>query len=96
MHARPTAGLRHVPLGEGLSLVRVRVAPSDVVVLRGILAGYDGLASAHGDDAEIVALVTPDAMLPALEALLADLAREIPMERLVACEDSIDREGEAS
>ena len=96
MHASHAAGTRHVPLGEGVALVRLRLAPGDVVVLRGILAGYDGLASAHGDDPTIVALVTPDAMLPALEALLAELSAEIPMERLAPCADAIDREGEAS
>ena len=74
-------GARHVPLGEGLALVRLALAPEDVVVLRGILAGYDGLVSAHGDETDVVALVTPEAMLPALEELLAELGHELPIRR---------------
>lgn len=77
------AGARHVPLGEGLALVRLALAPEDVVVLRGILAGYDGLVSAHGDETDVIALVTPHAMLPELEALLDELARELPLTRVV-------------
>jgi len=57
--------------------VRLSLPPEDVVVLRGILAGYDGIASAHGDETDVVALVTPHAMLPALEELLGELGREL-------------------
>ncbi|GAB4206703.1 MAG: hypothetical protein OHK0013_23610 [Sandaracinaceae bacterium] len=84
----PPPGARHAPLGAGVTLVRLAVAPADVVVLRGILAGYDGLVSVHGDDAgsadasTIVALVTPDGLLVELEALLDEIAREIPLRRL--------------
>ena len=62
--------------------MRVSIPREDVVVLRGILAGYDGLASAHGDETDFVALVTPHARLPELEALLDELARELPSTRI--------------
>lgn len=76
---RVVDGTRHVPLGPGLAVVRLRVASEDVVVLRGILSGYEGLASAHGDESGIVALLTPESNLAELEALLLDLAREVPI-----------------
>lgn len=63
-------------------LVRLSLPPEDVVVLRGILAGYDGIASAHGDETDVVALVTPQAMLPALEELLTELGRELSIVRV--------------
>jgi hypothetical protein len=92
--AAPPPGARHAPLGAGVTLVRLAVAPDDVVVLRGILAGYDGLTSMHGDgsghgDASgegaastIVALVTPDGLVTELEAVLDEIGREIPLRRL--------------
>lgn len=69
-------------MGPGLVAVRLAMAREDVVVLGGILAGYDGLASLHGeDDAELVVLTT-ESMWPALETLLEALAGEVAMERL--------------
>lgn len=56
--------------------------PEDVVVLGGILLGYDGLASIHADDEDALVLVTTEAMLPMLDGLLDELADEIPMTRL--------------
>jgi hypothetical protein len=75
-------GTAHVPLGEGLVVRRVRVAPEDVVRLRGILAGYDGLASAHGDESGVTALVTTSDRERELDAWLDDLEAEVHFERL--------------
>ncbi len=77
-------GARHVELGPGLRLVQLRVAPRDVVVLRGILAGYDGIASAHGDESGVVALLATDGTIDELDAIVDDLARAFPIERLDA------------
>src|SRR5688500_13581439 len=72
--------LRTVPvppiLGEGLVERRLRLRDEDVVWLRGILEGYDGLASLFGEgDGEIV-LAIPAGREAELDALLADLADE--------------------
>ncbi|MDQ3037737.1 MAG: DUF4911 domain-containing protein [Myxococcota bacterium] len=75
-------GAAHVPLGEGLVVRRLRLAPPDVVRLRGILAGYDGLASAHGDRSGVTLLITTCDREAELDAWLADVAQEIAFERL--------------
>lgn len=75
-------GTSHVPLGDGLVVRRLRLRPEDVVRLRGILAGYDGLASAHGDRSGVTVLVTTGDRENELDAWLEDLAGEIDMERL--------------
>lgn len=75
-------GAEYVPLGEGLVVRRLRMARPDVVVLRGVLAGYDGLASAHGDDSGVTLLIAPSDRAPALDALLASLESEIAFERV--------------
>lgn len=80
------AGASHVPLGEGLVVRRVRVAPGEVVHLRAILAGYDGLASAHGDRRApgIVVLVGTADREAELDAWIDELGREIALERVGA------------
>ena len=75
-------GAAHVPLGEGLVVRRLRVADDRLVVhLRAVLAGYDGLASAHGDRGSpgIVVLVTTREQEAELDAWIAEIAREIPL-----------------
>ena len=64
-----------------MTLRRVRLADvADVVVLRGILMGYDGLAGAHGDRVgDVVALAVPDALVPEVDELLAALSEELSM-----------------
>lgn len=102
MTAPPPPGARHAPLGAGVTLVRLAVAPADVVVLRGILAGYDGLTSMHGDGSQsedassIVALVTPDGLVAELDAVLDAVAQEIPLRRLPDDDAPIDRGREAT
>lgn len=75
-------GTSHVPLGEGLVVRRLRLAPEDVVRLRGILAGYDGLASAHGDRSGVTVLVTTTDRERELDEWLDELGRELAIERL--------------
>ncbi|MBX7192558.1 MAG: DUF4911 domain-containing protein [Sandaracinaceae bacterium] len=71
-----------IPRGEGVRTLRLAMAREDVVVLGGILVGYDGLASLHGDHHDELVIVTTDAMLPRLEELLGELRAEIAMQRL--------------
>jgi hypothetical protein len=75
-------GARHVELGPGLRLVQLRAAPADVVVLRGILAGYDGVASVHGDETGVIALLATDGTIDELNEIVLDLARSVAIERL--------------
>jgi hypothetical protein len=75
-------GARHVELGPGLQLVQLRVAPADVVVLRGILAGYDGVASVHGDETGVIALLATDGTIDELNEIVLDLSRSIAIERI--------------
>ena len=70
-------GAEYVPLGPGLAVRRMRMAAPDVVFLRGVLAGYDGLASAHGDDSGVTLLITPVDRQDELDALLEELSREV-------------------
>lgn len=63
--------------------VRLAIADEDVVVLGGILHGYDGLASLHAERSESgeIVLLTPEGRRRELESLLAELEREIPFAR---------------
>ena len=75
------------PLGEGLTLRRVRLAPEDVYVLGGILAGEDHLASIHGEGAcadgrVVIAIVTACARAAELDAWLDELTGPLALERL--------------
>ena len=58
---------------------RVRVADADVVWLRSILEGYDGLAGLYGDGRGVVTLSTPWSQAAELDALLADLGAEVSL-----------------
>lgn len=71
-------GTRHVPLGDGLVVVCVRVARGDAVLVRGLLAGFDHLASPHADESGLLALVTTDACAGELRAWLDELRLELP------------------
>lgn len=70
------------PVGPGVVAVRLAMNDADVVVLGGILLGYDGLASIHGEGGDSIVLVTTEARSSELDALLADLASELPMRRV--------------
>lgn len=69
-------------MGPGLVAVRLAMAREDVVVLGGILAGYDGIASLHGEDTSELVVLTTESMWPSLATLLDALAGEIEMRRL--------------
>lgn len=69
-------------MGPGLVAVRLAMAREDVVVLGGILAGYDGIASLHGEDTSELVVLTTESMWPSLATLLEALAGEIEMRRL--------------
>jgi anion-transporting ArsA/GET3 family ATPase len=68
--------------GDGLTLRRLRVANADVVWLRSVLEGYDGLAALYGDGSGVVTLSTPDALAAELDALLDELCAEAALLRL--------------
>lgn len=70
-------GTRHVPLGDGLVVVRVRVAPRDAVLVRGLLSGFDHLASPHSDSSGVLALVTTTAQEGELRAWLDEVRAEL-------------------
>lgn len=67
--------------------VRLAMAPEDVVVLGGILAGYDGIASLHGEDTSELVVLTTESMWPSLATLLESLEGEIAMRRLTPHEE---------
>jgi len=69
-------------LDRGLVLRRLRVADADVVWLRSVLEGYDGLAALHGDGSGVVTLTTTPCQTRELDELLDDLAAEAPLHRL--------------
>lgn len=75
-------GTRHVPLGEGLRTLTIRVRDEDVVFVRGIFAGYDGVASVHGDESGLVALVATESTFAELEAIVAELPEGVVLERV--------------
>lgn len=68
--------------------IHLRIAKEDVVVLGGILLGYEGLVSLQGepkqglDAPHVIALVTTSGLRAQLESLLADLAHEVAFERV--------------
>ena len=75
-----------VPLGGArarlVPAAEVRVADADVVWLRSILEGYEGLAALYGDGSGIVVLTAPTSRLAELDALLDDLCKEAALQRL--------------
>jgi hypothetical protein len=75
-------GAAHVPLGDGLRVVSIRVRDEDVVLVRGILAGYDGIASVHGDASGVVAIVATDTTYAELDAILAELPADVVLSRV--------------
>ncbi len=68
--------------------IHLRIAKEDVVVLGGILLGYEGLVSLQGepkqglDAPHVIALVTTSGLLVELESLLTELSAEVAFERL--------------
>jgi hypothetical protein len=69
-------------VGDGLTLRRLRVANADVVWLRSVLEGYDGLAALYGDGSGVVTLTTPHGLAAELDALLEELCIEAALLRL--------------
>jgi hypothetical protein len=63
-------------VGEGLVLRRLRLRDEDVVWLRGVLEGYDGIASLFGDGSGEIILAVPEDRVAELDALLRDLTAE--------------------
>ncbi len=82
MNERASDGAAHVPLGEGLRLITLRVREEDVVLVRGIFAGYDGIASVHGDASGLVALLATDTTFAELEAIVDGLPAGVVIERV--------------
>lgn len=72
-------GTSNAAWGPGVTMRRLRLSRvQDLVVLRGILMGYDGLVSPHGDRAgDILALAVPDALVGEVDALLEALRAEV-------------------
>jgi Domain of unknown function (DUF4911) len=68
--------------GPGLVLRRLRVADDDVVFLRSVIEGYDGLAALHGDGSGVVSLCAPESRAAELDELIRDLASELALLRL--------------
>jgi hypothetical protein len=65
--------------GPGLRWRRLRVSNADVVWLRAVLEGYDGLASLYGDGSGVVALCVPESRAAELDELLRELCTEAPL-----------------
>lgn len=70
------------PFGNGLARRRLRADDGDVAWLRAVLEAYDGLAMLYGDGTGVVQLVTTDSRLDELDALLAELRGEAPLQPL--------------
>ena len=68
--------------GPGLVLRRLRIADDDVVYLRSVVEGYDGLAALHGDGSGIVSLYAPESRALELDELIRDLASEVALLQL--------------
>jgi hypothetical protein len=71
-----------LPMGPGLWMCRVRVEAAQVAWLRYTLEAHDGLAFMHSDGSGYVSLLTTESQSAALEALVADLARDGVVELL--------------
>lgn len=81
--ARASGGFEPiVPAGPGLVVRRLRMRDADVHTLGLALSGYDGLASIHGEGPGVVCVVTTESLAPELDALLAELHRTVPFDRL--------------
>ena len=72
-------GTSNAAWGPGVTMRRLRLTHvQDLVVLRGILMGYDGLVSPHGDRAgDILALAVPDGLVGEVDSLLEALSAEV-------------------
>jgi hypothetical protein len=68
----PAPALRSIELIER----RIRVADADVVWLRSVLEGYDGLAALYGDGSGVVVLSTTASQAAELDSLLDELRAE--------------------
>jgi hypothetical protein len=76
------------PVGPGVAVRRLRIAPDDVVWLGTLLAGYDELVSLHdGPERGVLLLVTTPSRLVELDEVLQGLGDEVSFEVL---EDGTD------
>ena len=62
--------------------VRLRVADRDVVWLRAVLEGYDGLGALYGDGSGIVTVTTTTSRALELDSLIGELSTEAALLRL--------------
>lgn len=62
--------------------VRLRVANHDVVWLRSVLEGYDGLGALYGDGSGVVTVTTTASRAQELDALLGELCAEAALFRV--------------
>lgn len=77
----PAPDKRFVPLGDGLTCRRLRMAESEISVFRALVASYDdGFASCHGDHTGLVYLITVPERLAEVDEWLAELHHEIEFE----------------
>jgi hypothetical protein len=67
------------PLGPGLVSRRLLVHDGDVVWLRSVVEGYEGLAVFYGDGSGIITLAAPLTRARELDELIDDLRRVISM-----------------
>lgn len=66
-------------MGPGLVCRTFRVDDAEVVWLRSILEGYEGLAHLTGDGSGIIAVISTSSRQGELDEVLADLGEEVPL-----------------
>lgn len=64
-------------IGRGMVARRVRVAPRDVVFVKGIFEASEGLGAMFAERGGDLVVAAPEALAGALDELLADLAEEL-------------------
>ena len=65
---------------DGLAVVRLTVEPSQVVYVLGVLEASEGLGAVLAERGGALSVVCHPSCLATLRELLADLARELPLE----------------
>ncbi|HJL16144.1 MAG TPA: DUF4911 domain-containing protein [Sandaracinaceae bacterium LLY-WYZ-13_1] len=69
-------------IGPGVVARTIRVPKDQVAWVRWVVEAHDGLANLHFARGGRITLVTPESQADALDEVIADLAEEIPLERL--------------
>ena len=64
-------------IGEGMVVRKLRLRAPDVVFLKGIVEAHDGLAQVFAERGGDLTLASPTDREAELEALVADLCREL-------------------